>query len=93
MIDFTPPWRRASLREELQRRGSIDLDACDDAELQQRARALGVDTGIRESRGRIIDKLMSALIEPHLVQPTLLPGLPGGDVAAGQGQARRTRLR
>ena len=37
VIDFTPPWRRASLREELQRRGGIDLDACDDAELQQRA--------------------------------------------------------
>ena len=76
MIDFTPPWRRASLREELQRRGGIDLDACDDAELQQRARALGVDTGIRESRGRIIDKLMSSLIEPHLVQPTFLLDYP-----------------
>ena len=48
-IDFTPPWRRTSLRDELQRRGGIDLDACDDEELQQRARALGVDTGIRES--------------------------------------------
>ena len=76
VIDFTPPWRRASLREELQRRGGIDLDACDDAELQQRARALGVDTGIRESRGRIIDKLMSSLIEPHLVQPTFLLDYP-----------------
>ena len=76
VIDFAPPWRRASLREELQRRGGIDLDACDDAELQQRARSLGVDTGIRESRGRIIDKLMSSLIEPHLVQPTFLLDYP-----------------
>ena len=76
VIDFTPPWRKASLGEELQRRGGIDLDACDDEELQRRARALGVDTGIRESRGRIIDKLMSALIEPHLVQPTFLLDYP-----------------
>ena len=76
VIDFTPPWRRASLGEELQRRGGIDLDACDDEELQRRARALGVDTGIRESRGRIIDKLMSALVEPHLVQPTFLLDYP-----------------
>ena len=76
VIDFTPPWRRASLREELQRRGGIDLDSCDDAELQQRARALGVDTGIRESRGRIIDKLLSDLVEPHLVQPTFLLDYP-----------------
>ena len=76
VIDFTPPWRRVSLREELRRRGGIDIDACDDAELQQRARSLGVDTGIRESRGRIIDKLMSSLIEPHLVQPTFLLDYP-----------------
>ncbi len=77
VIDFTPPWRRVSFREELQRRSGIDLDACPvsdegTAELQRRARALGVDTGIRESRGRIIDKLLSDLVEPHLVQPTFL---------------------
>ena len=76
VIDFSPPWRRASLREELLRRGGIDLDACGDAELQQRARALGVETGIRESRGRIIDKLLSDLVEPHLVQPTFLLDYP-----------------
>ena len=76
VIDFTPPWRRASLRDELLRRGGVDLDSCDDEELLRRARALGVDTGIRESRGRIIDKLMSALIEPHLVQPTFLLDYP-----------------
>ena len=35
-----------------------------------------MDTGIRESRGRIIDKLMSSLIEPHLVQPTFLMDYP-----------------
>ena len=72
IIDFTPPWQRVSLRDELQRRSGIDLDACDDDELQRRTRALGVDTGIRESRGRIIDKLLSDLVEPHLVQPTFV---------------------
>ena len=76
IIDFTPPWRRLSLREELERRGGVDLDACDDGELQQRARSLGVDTGIRESRGRIIDKLLSTLVEPHLLQPTFLMDYP-----------------
>ena len=75
-IDFTPPWRRVSLREELQRRSGIDLNECDDDELQRRAAALHVDTGIRESRGRIIDKLLSALVEPHLVQPTFVLDYP-----------------
>ncbi len=76
LIDFTPPWSRVSLREELQRRSGIDLDACDDEMLQRRARSLGVDTGVRESRGRIIDKLLSALVEPHLVQPTFVLDYP-----------------
>ena len=76
VIDFTPPWRKVSLREELQRRSGIDLNDCDDAELQRRAAALHVDTGIRESRGRIIDKLLSALVEPHLVQPTFVLDYP-----------------
>ena len=76
LIDFTPPWRRASLREELQRRAGFDIEGCDDEELQRRAAALRVDTGIRESRGRIIDKLLSSLVEPHLVQPTFLLDYP-----------------
>ena len=81
VIDFTPPWRRVSFREELQRRSGLDLDDFPEseeglAELQRRARALGVDTGIRESRGRIIDKLLSDLVEPHLVQPTFLLDYP-----------------
>ena len=75
-IDFTPPWRRLDLREELQRRGGFDIDACSGRELQRRAAALGVDTGIRDSRGRIIDKLLSSLVEPHLTQPTFLLDYP-----------------
>ena len=75
-VDFTPPWRRASLPEELQRRGGIDLESCGDDELRRRAAALGVDTGRRESRGRLVDKLLSALVEPHLIQPTFLLDYP-----------------
>ena len=81
VIDFAPPWRRVSLREELQRRSGIDLDACPPTEaglreLQRRAAAQGVDTGVRESRGRVIDKLLSALVEPHLIQPTFILDYP-----------------
>ena len=75
-VDFTPPWRRASLPEELRRRGGIDLESCGDDELRRRAAALGVDTAQRESRGRLVDKLLSALVEPHLIQPTFLLDYP-----------------
>ena len=76
VIDFTPPWRRVSFREEILRRSGIDLNECDDGELQRRAAALRVDTGIRESRGRIIDKLLSTFVEPHLTQPTFVLDYP-----------------
>ena len=76
VIDFSPPWRRVQLKEELSNRAGIDIDLSSDEELQRRAAALGVDTGIRESRGRLIDKLLSALVEPHLVQPTFVLDYP-----------------
>ena len=76
IVDFTPPWRRVELRQELYARGGIDLDAGSDQELQRRAAALGIDTGARESRGRIIDKLLSSLVEPHLIQPTFVLDYP-----------------
>ena len=77
VINFTPPWRRASLREELLARSGVDLDAQpDDAALARRARELGVEVRARESRARLIDKLISSLVEPHLVQPTFLVDYP-----------------
>ena len=77
MIDFTPPWRRVQLREELFNRSGIDIDACpDDATLSQRARAAGLDVAPNESRSRLLDKLISTFVEPHLIQPTFLMDYP-----------------
>ncbi|MEE8442405.1 MAG: lysine--tRNA ligase [Dehalococcoidia bacterium] len=76
-IDLTPPWRRVSLKEEMQRLGGIDIEACKDiSDLVAAAREREVDVTQLESRGRILDKLLSALIEPHLVQPTFLIDYP-----------------
>ena len=92
VIDFTPPWPRLQLKDELYQRSGIDLDAYpEDAALVRKAADLGLEVGPRESRGRLIDKLVSTFIEPNLVQPTFLldypevmsplakakPGLPG----------------
>ncbi|MBI4199162.1 MAG: lysine--tRNA ligase [Chloroflexi bacterium] len=76
-IDLTPPWRRVSMREELLGRTGIDLEAYQDtAALVAAAREHGVDVAAREARGRVIDKLISALVEPHLIQPTFLVDYP-----------------
>ena len=76
-IDFTPSWQRVHLREALIQRSGIDIDAFPgDEDLARRAAEAGVDIGQREGRGRIIDKLISTFVEPHLVQPTFLLDYP-----------------
>ena len=77
VIDFTPPWQRVQLREALIQRSGIDIDAFPgDDELARQAAEAGVDIAQREGRGRIIDKLISTFVEPHLVQPTFLLDYP-----------------
>ena len=77
VIDYTPPWRRVQLREELAGRSGIDIDAFpDDATLSQRVAELGLDAGPRDSRARLIDKLISTFVEPNLIQPTFLLDYP-----------------
>jgi lysyl-tRNA synthetase class 2 len=76
-LDFAPPWRRVQLHEELFNRSGIDIDSYpDDASLSHRAAELGLETGVMESRGRLIDKLISTFVEPHLIQPTFVLDYP-----------------
>ena len=77
LIDFTPPWKRLDFRQELKDRSGIDIDAyTDDASLKQRAAELGLDIEPKDSRGKVIDKLFSTFVEPHLVQPTFILDYP-----------------
>ena len=76
-IDLTPPWRRAPLREELHRRSGVDIEDYPSASsIGAKMRGLGVSVSAQESRGRLIDKLVSTFVEPHLVQPTFLVDYP-----------------
>ena len=76
-IDLTPPWRRASLREELLTRSGVDIEEHPSAaSLGARIRQLGADVREQESRGRLIDKLLSVFVEPHLIAPTFLIDYP-----------------
>jgi lysyl-tRNA synthetase class 2 len=77
IIDFAPPWKRVSLREEVQRLTGIDFQDYPDAStLEERMKALGIPVEGRSSRGRLIDKLVSASVEPQLIQPTFLLDYP-----------------
>lgn len=77
VIDFASPWRRVDLREELLRRSGVDIDDYPDSEsLTRKCFELGLEPGVREARGRLIDKMLSVYVEPHLIQPSFLVDYP-----------------
>ena len=76
-IDFTPPWPRLSLREEIRKHSGIDfLDHPDIESLRSELQAVAVDVRQQTSWGGLLDKLISAKVEPNLVQPSFLVDYP-----------------
>ena len=65
------------MREEILRCSGIDFqDFRDAAALEARMKDLGISVEGRSSRGRLIDKLVTATVEPHLIQPTFIVDYP-----------------
>jgi lysyl-tRNA synthetase, class II len=76
-LELSAPWRRTTFREELERYSGIDLLNCSDLdELRLRMAGLGVQVPPGAGWGKSIDVLFSALVEPHLVQPTIVMDYP-----------------
>ena len=70
-------WARVSLIDELRHRAGIDVrEYATASALVDRVRDLGIETRAEESRGRLIDKLLSLFVEPHLIQPTFVIDYP-----------------
>ena len=77
VIDFTPPWPRLPLRQAILDRCGLDIDDHPDADgLRKAARATGIHVEDTWGRGKVIDELMTAHVEPHLMQPTFLIDYP-----------------
>jgi len=76
-IDFSPPWPRIPILEAIRERCGVYADDYPDAEgLRQAARATGMHVEDSWGRGKVIDELMTAHVEPHLMQPTFLIDYP-----------------
>jgi lysyl-tRNA synthetase class 2 len=72
-IDLAAPWRRLRLPDALEAEG---LWTRDEAELRRRLEARDVDVSHDQTWAQLIDHALSALIEPTLVQPTILHDYP-----------------
>ncbi len=76
-IDLSPPWGRVSLREAITKNTGIAGDAlADRGRALEAARGLGVKLKDDDSLGRILAKVVDALVEPHLIQPTFIVDYP-----------------
>jgi lysyl-tRNA synthetase class 2 len=72
-IDFGPAWQRLSLIAALEAEGVWTRDA---HELRSRLQERDVDTGADETWAQLVDHALSHLVEPKLIQPTILRDYP-----------------
>jgi lysyl-tRNA synthetase class 2 len=76
-MDLSPPWQRIKLRDGLLEKTGIDIDAHSDAEsLAAAMRERDLEPDPEETRGKLIESLLSDFLEPNLVQPTFIYDYP-----------------
>src|SRR5260370_7732768 len=88
-IDFNPPWQRMPLRTAIAEFSGVDYGDYPDTEaLRQAAERAGLHTEVSWNRGKILDELLTAFVEPKLIQPTFLTDyptdFPGSTLAKGK---------
>jgi lysyl-tRNA synthetase class 2 len=77
IIDFTPPWPRLPLAQAVKERCGVDIERLrDTGELARATADSGVHVEPAWARGKLIDELVTAHVEPYLVQPTFLVDYP-----------------
>ncbi|MBD3224536.1 MAG: lysine--tRNA ligase, partial [Caldithrix sp.] len=75
-IDLTPPWKRITMFEAIEQYTGLNLKGMDEQELRLAAEKLNVDINPDMGLGKIIDEIFGELVEPHLIQPTIITDYP-----------------
>jgi lysyl-tRNA synthetase class 2 len=73
-IDLAPPWRRITLEEAIRERTGIVL--AERPSREELAAAMGSEADAAEGWGKLVDGLLSKLVEPELRQPTFVLDYP-----------------
>jgi lysyl-tRNA synthetase, class II len=72
-LDLKAPWKRVKLVDELT---ELDLWTKDFADLKQRLESRNVDVSKDTTWAQLVDKAITAYVEPRLIEPTILYDYP-----------------
>lgn len=75
-IDFGPPFKRITMCGALQEKTGVDVLNADERELGELCKQHGIEVTAAMGKGKLIDELFSALVQPELVQPTFVMDFP-----------------
>jgi lysyl-tRNA synthetase class 2 len=75
-LDFTAPWPRLSMLDEVGRVVGEDVSGLDPAQLGRLAAARGIETRPGTGAGGLLDALFSELVQPGLVRPCFVVDFP-----------------
>ncbi len=77
-VDFKRPWKRLSMRDAILNASKIDIFSHNEDSLRDEIKnlALDIDVDAIVGKGKLVDELFGALVEPSLIQPTFITGYP-----------------
>jgi lysyl-tRNA synthetase class 2 len=76
-LDFSQPWRRVSMLDEISRLSGIPIADLRDFERAKKGMAsVGLPTEKETNLGGILEKLLEHFVEPTLIQPAFVIGYP-----------------
>jgi len=74
-IDFKRPWKRISMVDSIKKYGKLNVKKMSDDELKKKLKELGIKPPIFK-RGIAMEELFGFLVEPKLIQPTIVYDYP-----------------
>ncbi len=75
-IDFGRPFRRITMCGSIQEKTGQDVLEMGERELGELCKQHGIEVTASMGKGKLIDELFSALVQPELVQPTFVMDFP-----------------
>ncbi len=76
IIDFALPWKRLTFYGAIQEYTGYDVSQMSEDDLRSQARAWGIEIDDSMGRGKILDEIFGAKVEPHLINPTFIMDYP-----------------